>query len=118
LRTRLIAYKLSGDVQSFLLGPHAPTLTREDLDLIHRIWLDAVAEVGIEVHHRDVVRVALERLRRELASGKRRDALDLIRRQSRETSSLGSETPAIPRPGVEARDAEPERRPLGGDVGC
>jgi amino acid transporter len=90
LRTRLLAYKLSGEVQSFLLGPHAPTLTSDDLDLIHKLWLEAVAEVGIDVHHRDVVRVALEKLRRELESGKRRDAMDLIRRQSKAAVSPGA----------------------------
>ena len=83
LRTRLLAYKLNGEVQSYLLGPHAPTLTSEDLDLIHRMWLEAVGEVGIEVHHRDVVRVALEKLRREMEGAKRREAMELIRRQAK-----------------------------------
>jgi len=85
LRTRLVAYKLSGELQTYQLGPHAPTLTADDLDLIHRMWLEAVAEVGIEVHHRDVVRVALEKLRREMQGGNRTAALDLIRRQARES---------------------------------
>jgi hypothetical protein len=119
LQTRLITYKLNGDVQSFLLGPHAPTLTQDDLDLIHRLWLDAVAEVGIEVHHRDVVRVALEKLRREMQSGKRRDAMELIRRQARESpagpAGVAVATPEE-RPPVLAHDPEPPARPLGGDI--
>ena len=82
LRTRLVTYKLNGEIQTYQLGPHAPTLTADDLDLIHKLWLEAVAEVGIDVHHRDVVRVALEKLRREMQGGKRREALDLIRRQA------------------------------------
>ncbi|HKP11093.1 MAG TPA: APC family permease, partial [Blastocatellia bacterium] len=49
------------------LGAHAPRLTDEDLGLIHEIWLQ-VSQVPARqrVHHRDVVRVALERLKRDL----------------------------------------------------
>jgi amino acid transporter len=65
LRTRLVACKVNGGVQTFPLGPHAPMLTAEDLDLIHQLWLKAVGAAGLEVHHRDVVRVALEQLARE-----------------------------------------------------
>ena len=101
LRTRLVTYKLNGEVQSYLLGPHAPTLTSDDLDLIHKLWLEAVAEVGIEVHHRDVVRVALEKLRREMQGGKRSEAMDMIRRQADESPM----TPPSPDP-TSARSAE------------
>jgi uncharacterized protein YejL (UPF0352 family) len=49
------------------LGAHAPRLTDEDLSLIHEIWLQ-VSQLPARqrVHHRDVVRVALERLKRDL----------------------------------------------------
>jgi hypothetical protein len=82
LRTRLLAYKMNGEVQSYLLGPHAPTLSRDDLDLIHRLWLETVPEVGIEMHHRDIVRVALEDLKRQLRSRGRGDVLARLRRQA------------------------------------
>jgi amino acid transporter len=82
LRTQLVTYKLNGDIQTYLLGPHAPTLTADDLDLIHRLWLDAAAEVGMQVHHRDVVRVALEKLRGDLEGGGRDEAIERIREQS------------------------------------
>jgi amino acid transporter len=82
VRTRLVTYKVGGATQTFVLGPHAPTLTPEDLELIHRLWLEAVAEVGIDVHHRDVVRVALEKLQREMEGDRRREAMALIARQA------------------------------------
>jgi amino acid transporter len=82
LRTQLVTYKLNGDIQTYLLGPHSPTLTADDLDLIHRLWLDATTEVGVEVHHRDVVRVALEKLRGDLHGRARAETLDRIRRQA------------------------------------
>jgi amino acid transporter len=69
LRARLVAFRLSGDLQIFPLGPHAPMLTADDIDLIHQLWLKAVGEVGLDVHHRDVVRMALEELRREWDDG-------------------------------------------------
>jgi hypothetical protein len=83
-QTRLVVLDRDGAVHPFVLGPHAPTLTRDDLDLIHQIWLDAVAEAGIGVHHRDVVRAALERLRRDLGTSARSQAIALIRRRSEE----------------------------------
>ena len=52
---------------SVSLGAHAPELTEDDIGLIHKIWVQ-VSQLPSRrrVHHRDVVRVALERLEREL----------------------------------------------------
>ncbi len=69
LRTRLVAYRLNGEVQVFPLGPHAPLLTPDDIDLIHGLWLRGVSEVGPDLHHRDIVRIALEELKREWDDG-------------------------------------------------
>jgi amino acid transporter len=57
----------SGHEQSFDLGAHAPDFTEDDVSLIHKIWLD-VSKVPArrKVRHRDVVRVALNRLERDL----------------------------------------------------
>ncbi|HXU38784.1 MAG TPA: APC family permease [Blastocatellia bacterium] len=52
---------------SVYLGAHAPDLTVEDVSLIHKLWLQ-VSKIPARqrVRHRDVVRVALERLERDL----------------------------------------------------
>lgn len=52
---------------SVYLGAHAPELTVEDVSLIHKIWLQ-ISKVPARqrVRHRDVVRVALNRLERDL----------------------------------------------------
>jgi amino acid transporter len=81
LRTRLLAYKSSGEIETFPLGPHAPPLTLDDLDLIHRLWLKAVARIGLEVHHRDIVRAALEQFEAEMSDGGDGKALEAIQRQ-------------------------------------
>ncbi|MCX6551954.1 MAG: hypothetical protein NTY02_13320 [Acidobacteria bacterium] len=83
VRARLVAYKLNGELDTFLLGPHAPPLSDEDLAIIHRLWLEAVGRFGLEVHHRDVVRAALEELERDLGGDGRERALDLIEEQVR-----------------------------------
>ncbi len=38
----------------------------DDVDRIHRLWVDAVRRVGPEIHHRDIVTVALESLEDDL----------------------------------------------------
>lgn len=52
---------------SVYLGAHAPDLTVEDVSLIHKLWLQ-VSKIPARqrVRHRDVVRVALTRLERDL----------------------------------------------------
>ncbi|HEU4391126.1 MAG TPA: APC family permease [Blastocatellia bacterium] len=51
----------------YYLGAHAPSLTEDDIALIHKIWLDVSKfPAHRRIHHRDVVRVALERLGRDL----------------------------------------------------
>jgi amino acid transporter len=67
---RQVTFKIVDDVgKEFVvsLGAHAPSLTEDDINLIHKIWLQ-VSNVPSRrrVHHRDVVRVALNRLEREL----------------------------------------------------
>jgi hypothetical protein len=70
---RQVSFRIFGPADSsrvFYLGAHAPKLTDEDIDLIHEIWLD-VSRIPARrrLHHRDVVRVALERLDRDLHVG-------------------------------------------------
>jgi amino acid transporter len=60
----------------FNLGPHPPRLWPEDLDLLHGLWLKLSEQgLGPKLHHRDVVRVALRRLDREIQSPQSRDVL-------------------------------------------
>ena len=59
----------SGSQRFFNLGPHPPRLWPEDVDLLHRLWLELSERgPGHKLHHRDVVRVALQRLNTELHS--------------------------------------------------
>lgn len=67
---RLVCIRIVGPAareQRFYLGPHPPHLSQDDLKLIHKIWLEASnVQAHRRLHHGDVVRVALERLERDL----------------------------------------------------
>src|SRR6195256_4436856 len=60
----------NGDKLYKVLGPHAPNLTANEVNLLHRLWLrfsDAVAPM--EMHHHDVVHFALEEVKKEMDEG-------------------------------------------------
>ena len=49
------------------LGPHPPRLWPEDIDLVHELWLELSDRYGgSKLHHRDIVGVALRRMRDQL----------------------------------------------------
>ena len=73
-RPKLSLENVSPDMEdrNFInLGPHPPRLWPEDIDLVHRLWLQlAQGELGQKLHHRDVIRLALRRLEHDLQSGR------------------------------------------------
>jgi amino acid transporter/nucleotide-binding universal stress UspA family protein len=83
----------TGKQMFFNLGPHPPRLWPEDMELLHELWLE-IADKGLghKLHHRDVVRVALHRLRSELKSEHSTEILNELRR---ETSHENAHQPAV-----------------------
>jgi amino acid transporter len=72
----------SGASDEFNLGAHVPKLADGDIDLIHLLWLDATKEGGIEdLHHKEIVTVALARLSEEMKGAGRQAALERMRSQ-------------------------------------
>jgi amino acid transporter len=62
------------------LGPHAPRLTKKEIDLLHSIWLDFSNEVcPLELHHHDIIHFALFELEKEAADGKRDEIIARLR---------------------------------------
>jgi magnesium transporter len=88
LDVRLVIYHRSGRAETYHLGAHPPALTSADLDLIHRLWLDAVKHVGPHVHHHDVVRAALKQMEQQLTDPRRDEALAAIRDVARPAEEL------------------------------
>jgi amino acid transporter len=81
-----------GTVRDFNLGAHVPALTDADVDMIHALWLDATKESGIEdLHHKEIVTVALARLAEDLKGASRRETIERMRgllgSRRRDTSS-------------------------------
>ena len=59
-------------VDTFRIGPHTPTMKTEDVHLVHKIWLDIKQSAGAEdIHHSDIVTLALTAARPRLQSGQR-----------------------------------------------
>jgi len=69
LATRFVVLRKDGGVQRFPLGAHVPDLSPEDIERIHKIWVEAVKAVGPGIHHRDIVAAALNSLEHELGTG-------------------------------------------------
>src|SRR3989442_5529094 len=70
----------NGDKGYKVLGPHAPNLTANEVNLLHRLWLrfsDAVAP--LEMHHHAVVHFALEAGRKEVEEGHEDDVVHRLR---------------------------------------
>jgi magnesium transporter len=88
LDVRLVIHHRSGRSDTYHLGAHPPSFTSGDLDLIHRLWLDAVKAVGPHVHHADVVRAALKQMEEQLTGPHREDAVAAIREIARPAEEL------------------------------
>jgi magnesium transporter len=90
LHVRLVIHHRSGRTDVLHVGPHAPELTAQDQDLIHRIWLDAAKGVGSHVHHEDIVRAALTQMAEQLNGPDRDGALQAIRSVARPADELAA----------------------------
>ena len=70
----------TGKSHYYNLGPHPPRLWPEDVELLHSLWRDLSERgPGHKLHHRDVVRVALRRLEKELHGGQADEIMREIR---------------------------------------
>jgi hypothetical protein len=73
-------YSPDGQEKVFYLGPHAPKLTSKEIDLLHGLWLELSNEVAPEeLHHHDVVHIALEELSRNIVNGRREEIIGALR---------------------------------------
>ncbi len=78
-----------GSRKEYLLGPHTPRLRDEDLALMHQLWLQITDDTRYaSLHHYDVVSLALQELKRELA-GPDRDRLMALLRQKMDKGAGG-----------------------------
>jgi amino acid transporter len=77
----------------FNLGPHPPRLWPEDVDRVHRLWLELCACAGgAKLHHRDIVGVALSRLEKQLHS---EQSTEVLREIEQEVNQHPAEPPLV-----------------------
>ena len=80
-RPRLIleVYAPDGAIREFALGPHTPRMRPQDVELMHRLWLNITADPKFAgAHHYHVMALALEELQRELSTEQRAELLQKL----------------------------------------
>ena len=61
-----------GTVREYAIGPHNPRLRPQDVELMHKLWLDITADPKYSgTHHYHIIALALEELQRELGTDQR-----------------------------------------------
>lgn len=83
-KPRLImeVYSPDGAVREYMLGPHTPRLRPQDLELLHRVWLEITSDPKYAgAHHYHIVALALEELQREMNSEQRAELLAKLQRE-------------------------------------
>jgi amino acid transporter len=83
------------EIKDFYLGAHAPDLTDEEINFIHKLWRDVTHESGLEnVRHKEIVTAALVRLADELHGEERQQVLEFLRALKKaEGLKVSGETP-------------------------
>ena len=68
----------NGAVKVFYIGPHAPNLSPDDVQLVHRLWLNMRRDPSVaDLHHSDIITYALTRLAGQYAREKQEILRDL-----------------------------------------
>jgi amino acid transporter len=95
--------KPNDEVETFRIGPHTPTMKTEDVHLVHRMWLRLRRREDMkDLHHSDLVTLALTRFARDYAHDADEIHRALRKGGGRKTGSLApvkpqSETPPAAR---------------------
>src|SRR5579864_4436804 len=89
-----------GRSRIYPLGPHTQRLRQQDLELLHRIWLQVTTDPEYSgLHHYHIVYLALQELERELGSERRPELLAELRRQLLSEMQPPTTTEIPPQPG-------------------
>jgi amino acid transporter len=84
----------NGDKVYKVLGPHAPNLTANEVNLLHRLWLRfSESAAPLELHHHDVVHFALEEVMKEVEDGQ--EEAVITRLKSHLESNAKKKPPAL-----------------------
>ncbi|SPF43617.1 Amino acid transporter [Candidatus Sulfotelmatobacter kueseliae] len=71
-----------GSVREYALGPHTPRMRAQDVELMHKLWLDITTDPKYAAaHHYHIVALALEELQRELGTEQREQLLEKLQEE-------------------------------------
>ena len=97
-RVRFRVIRPDGEIRDFYLGAHAPDLTDEEINFIHKLWLNVRDEKGLEdIRHKQIVIAAIVRLADELHHDRRQQVLEFLRvlKKGEKLHSPDNHRPAI-----------------------
>jgi len=79
----------TGETKVFYIGPHAPALGPDDVQLVHRLWLNMRRDPSVQdLHHSDIITYALTRLAGQYAREKVEILRDLRNYRAAESPNL------------------------------
>ncbi len=71
-----------GSVREYSLGPHTPRMRPQDVELMHKLWLDITTDPKYAgAHHYHIVALALDELQRELTTDQRAQLLQKLQEE-------------------------------------
>jgi amino acid transporter len=81
-RVCLEVYAPDGTVREYTIGPHTPRLRPQDVELMHKLWLNITTDPKFAgAHHYHIVALALEELQRELSTEQRTQLLQKLQEE-------------------------------------
>jgi amino acid transporter len=71
-----------GSIREYVIGPHNPRLRPQDVELMHKLWLNITSDPKFAgTHHYHIVALALEELQRELSTEQRAQLLQKLQEE-------------------------------------
>src|SRR5271163_4315119 len=80
-----------GTVREYTIGPHTPRLRPQDVELMHKLWLNITTDPKFAgAHHYHIVALALEELQRELTTDQRTQLLEKLQEEMNRSGDASS----------------------------
>jgi hypothetical protein len=77
-----------GTIREYNIGPHSPRMRPQDVELMHKLWLDITTDPKYAgAHHYHIVALALEELQRELSTEQRAELLQKLQQEMNRPTS-------------------------------
>jgi len=103
-----------GETKVFFIGPHAPALSPDDVQLVHRLWLNMRRDPSMqELHHSDIINYALTHLAGQYAREKQEILRDLRNYRAAQTPASvqlgGQDLSRLPAAAASSRELTPPK---------